>query len=261
MIHQTFVWWALYTLYILFKFVQSLIRHLGLASGNVRCVRWFSWTLQLWPTWVSHCLSFLSSSSGFAGPFQILNIVAWYLGSLLDAKLTTRSLSGTAGLILIRAAPSPTLLVSTCTMVLNFRLNWLSIIAVQWLTPSFLEGVKGFQMNGILVVFNLLQEVSQWHSTITWVRYDWRRVLDYAKEWLQLLLCAQAGYFHDLLRPSWDQVLHTQLHNCSQRRRLLVPWRRSYHHWIWCHISQRPEHISFCHDQLRQSPGPQYHPV
>ena len=34
MIHQTFVRWALY---ILFKFVKSLIRHLGLAIGNVRC--------------------------------------------------------------------------------------------------------------------------------------------------------------------------------------------------------------------------------
>ena len=42
MVHQTFVWWALY---ILFKFVKSLVRHLGLAIGNVRHVRWFSWTL------------------------------------------------------------------------------------------------------------------------------------------------------------------------------------------------------------------------
>ena len=39
---QTFVWWALY---ILFKIVKSLIRHLGLAIGNVRHVGWFSWTL------------------------------------------------------------------------------------------------------------------------------------------------------------------------------------------------------------------------
>ena len=31
-------------LYILFKFVKSLW-HLGLAIGNVWCVRWFSWTL------------------------------------------------------------------------------------------------------------------------------------------------------------------------------------------------------------------------
>ena len=44
MIHQTFVWWALY---ILFKFVKFLIRHLGLVIGNVRHVRWFSWTLWL----------------------------------------------------------------------------------------------------------------------------------------------------------------------------------------------------------------------
>ena len=43
MFHQTFVRWALY---ILFKFVKSLIRHLGLAIGNVWCVRWFSWTLK-----------------------------------------------------------------------------------------------------------------------------------------------------------------------------------------------------------------------
>ena len=42
MVHQTFVQWALY---ILLKFVKSLIRHLGLAIGNVRHVRWFSWTL------------------------------------------------------------------------------------------------------------------------------------------------------------------------------------------------------------------------
>ena len=41
-VHQTFVWWAWY---ILFKFVKSLIRHLGLANGNVQHVRWFSRTL------------------------------------------------------------------------------------------------------------------------------------------------------------------------------------------------------------------------
>ena len=43
MIHQTCVQWALY---ILFKFVKSLIGHLGLAIGNVRCIWWLSWTLQ-----------------------------------------------------------------------------------------------------------------------------------------------------------------------------------------------------------------------
>ena len=32
-------------IYILFKFVEFPVRHLGLAIGNVRCVRWFSWTL------------------------------------------------------------------------------------------------------------------------------------------------------------------------------------------------------------------------
>ena len=42
MIHQTFVQWALYNL---FKFVKSLVRHLGPAIGNVWCVQWFSWTL------------------------------------------------------------------------------------------------------------------------------------------------------------------------------------------------------------------------
>ena len=42
MIHQTCVRWDLC---ILFKFVKSLIKHLGLAIGNVRCVWWFSWTL------------------------------------------------------------------------------------------------------------------------------------------------------------------------------------------------------------------------
>ena len=39
MIHQTFVRWAFN---ILFKFVNSLNKHLGLTIGNVR---WFSWTL------------------------------------------------------------------------------------------------------------------------------------------------------------------------------------------------------------------------
>ena len=43
MVYQTFVWWALY---ILFKFVRSLIRHLAQAIGNVLHVWWFSWTLQ-----------------------------------------------------------------------------------------------------------------------------------------------------------------------------------------------------------------------
>ena len=40
MVHQTFVWWALY---ILYKFAKLPIRHLGLAIGNVRR---FSPTLQ-----------------------------------------------------------------------------------------------------------------------------------------------------------------------------------------------------------------------
>ena len=35
MVHQTFIWWALY---ILFKFMKFLIRHLGLAIGNVHDV-------------------------------------------------------------------------------------------------------------------------------------------------------------------------------------------------------------------------------
>ena len=38
MIHQTFVWWAVY---IPYKFAKSPIRHLGLAIGNVQCVRCF----------------------------------------------------------------------------------------------------------------------------------------------------------------------------------------------------------------------------
>ena len=45
MIHQTFVRWPLY---ILFKFVKSLIRQLSLAIGNVWCVQWFWWTLERW---------------------------------------------------------------------------------------------------------------------------------------------------------------------------------------------------------------------
>ena len=71
MIHETFVWWALY---ILFKSVKSLIRHLGLAIGNVWCVRWFSWTLH-YPTTTTHnkrqtmqailCIKNCSLSVGF----------------------------------------------------------------------------------------------------------------------------------------------------------------------------------------------------
>ena len=41
-IHQTFVWWALY---ILYQFVKFPIRHLGLAIGNVQRVQRFSPTL------------------------------------------------------------------------------------------------------------------------------------------------------------------------------------------------------------------------
>ena len=44
-VYQTIVQWVLY---ILFRFVKSLIRHLGLAIGNVRHVWWFSWTLTYW---------------------------------------------------------------------------------------------------------------------------------------------------------------------------------------------------------------------
>ena len=55
MIHQTFVRWALY---ILLKFVKSLTRHLDLAIGNVWCVQWFSWTLEMahwifWTMWLT----------------------------------------------------------------------------------------------------------------------------------------------------------------------------------------------------------------
>ena len=42
MIHQIFVWQALY---ILFKFVKALIGYLCLAIGKVWCVWWFSWIL------------------------------------------------------------------------------------------------------------------------------------------------------------------------------------------------------------------------
>ena len=44
MVNQTFVWW---TLCILYKFVKYPIRHLGLAIGNVRCVRRISPTLYM----------------------------------------------------------------------------------------------------------------------------------------------------------------------------------------------------------------------
>ena len=43
MVHEAFVLWVLC---ILFKFVKSLIRHLGLAIGNVWHVWWFSWNLR-----------------------------------------------------------------------------------------------------------------------------------------------------------------------------------------------------------------------
>ena len=42
-----FIWHLSDRLYIFYShFLKSLTRHLGLAIGNVRCVRWFSWTLQ-----------------------------------------------------------------------------------------------------------------------------------------------------------------------------------------------------------------------
>ena len=50
MVHQTLVWWALY---IPYKFVNSPIRHLGLAIGNVRRVWRFSPTLEWRCSWSS----------------------------------------------------------------------------------------------------------------------------------------------------------------------------------------------------------------
>ena len=52
MVHQTFVWWALY---IPYKFVKSSIRHFGLAIGNVRCFRRFLPTLLLCEIWQWNC--------------------------------------------------------------------------------------------------------------------------------------------------------------------------------------------------------------
>ena len=59
MVHQTFVRW---TLYIIFKIVKSLIRHLGLAIRNVRQVWWFSWTLTLctFTQEVNHDVNYMS---------------------------------------------------------------------------------------------------------------------------------------------------------------------------------------------------------
>ena len=52
MVHQTFVWWALY---ILYEFEKFPIRHLGLAIGNVQCVRCFSSTLEQNPRYDAKC--------------------------------------------------------------------------------------------------------------------------------------------------------------------------------------------------------------
>ena len=70
MIHQTFVRWAVY---VLFKFVKSLITHLGLAIGYVRCVWWFSWTLmacshQATSHYMSQCWLCSMSSYGITRP-------------------------------------------------------------------------------------------------------------------------------------------------------------------------------------------------
>ena len=91
MIHQTFVRWALY---ILFKFVKSLIRHLGLAIRNVRHVRWFSWTLillknfhgtslyEVWlnymKNWSSRNQCILSERHFSGGRRNSLALILWY---------------------------------------------------------------------------------------------------------------------------------------------------------------------------------------
>ena len=58
MVHQTFIRWVLC---ILFKIVKSQIRHLGLVIGNVRHVRWFSWTL---PMLIYHQKDLMAFTSG-----------------------------------------------------------------------------------------------------------------------------------------------------------------------------------------------------
>ena len=67
-IHQTFVRWALY---ILFKFIKSLFRHLGLAIG---CVRWFSWTL--WCYYVT--LSVVGWAHTQNDPWSCSNHCIWW---------------------------------------------------------------------------------------------------------------------------------------------------------------------------------------
>ena len=75
MIHQTFVWWAFH---ILFIFVKSLIRHLGLAIGYVRCVRGFSWTLkQYW----------CETSESFLRRWPKSRILTYFWGAKVSPKL------------------------------------------------------------------------------------------------------------------------------------------------------------------------------
>ena len=61
-VHQTFAQWALY---ILFKIVKYLIRHWGLAIGNIRHVWWFSWALY-WLYDSSGCFMYLRFSLHFS---------------------------------------------------------------------------------------------------------------------------------------------------------------------------------------------------
>ena len=71
MIHRTNVRWAFN---ILFNFVKSLIRHLGLAIGNVR---WFTWTLQIIANAMELHLSCTNPSRLFLQNNSVHDLTQW----------------------------------------------------------------------------------------------------------------------------------------------------------------------------------------
>ena len=94
MVHHTFVWRALY---IPHKFVKSPTRHLGLAIGNVRCVRRFSPTLVISAGFI--CEGSIKASISQYSHYlksRFGNIVFWAMNWFADLgmHLTSMPLNG-----------------------------------------------------------------------------------------------------------------------------------------------------------------------
>ena len=85
MVHQTFVWWALY---IPYEFVKSSIRYFGLAIGNVRSVRRFLPTL-LSVLWLLMAWCFSASASVATFLAATKQLYKWYFPSVrLSVRLS-----------------------------------------------------------------------------------------------------------------------------------------------------------------------------